>query len=111
MAKHEFGIMPNNPLNGERFEQYEPYKYNCISIDDDFIEPIILELENIDCYWHTLQNQGKGLAYCGITIIPPESMDTLIKILYLQNKVQYRPLISLANQAKEDNKYIIHFGI
>ena len=85
MANHEFGIMQNQPMNKERFDEY--------------------------CYWHTLQNPGKGLAYCGITLIPPESMDILIKILLLQDKLEYTDLIYLANQAKEENKYIIHFGI
>lgn len=111
MAKHEFGIMKNKPMNKERFDISEPDKYNCIQVDDDFIEPILMDLQSIDCYWHTLEIVGKGIAYCGITLIPPESMDTLIKILSRQNNLEYTDLISLANQAKEENKYIIHFGI
>ena len=38
MSKHNFGIMNNKPMNEERFDEYEPNKYNCISVDDDFIE-------------------------------------------------------------------------
>ena len=83
MANHEFGIMQNQPMNKERFDEYEPNKYDCIVVDDNFIEPILIDLQKLDCYWHTLQNPGKGLAYCGITLIPPESMDILIKILLL----------------------------
>ena len=111
MAKHEFGIMQNKPKDAERFDSYEPYKYNCISIDDDFIEEVTIDLENINTYWHTLQMPAKGLAYCGITLIPPESMSILIKILSSQVKIEFKPLIDLANQAKDENKYIIHFGI
>ena len=111
MIKHEFGIMQNKPMNKERFDEYEPNKYNCIVVEDNFIEPILTDLQNVDCYWHTLQNSNKGLAYCGITLIPPESMNILIKILSSQGKLEYNDLISLANQAKEENKYIIHFGI
>lgn len=111
MAKHEFGIMKNKPMNKDRFDESEPNKYNCIQVDDDFIEPILTDLQSIDCYWHTLEVAGKGLAYCGITLIPPESMDILIKILSRQNNLEYTDLISLANQAKEENKYVIHFGI
>ncbi len=111
MAKHEFGIMKNEPMSKERFDEYEPHKYNCIKIDDAFIEPILINLQSIDCYWHTLQIAGKGLAYCGITLIPPESMDTLTNILSVQNKIEHIDLISLVNKAKEENKYIIHFGI
>lgn len=111
MPKHEFGIMKNKPMNKDRFDEYEPNKYNCIEVDDDFIEPILIDLQSIDCYWHTLEVVGKGLAYGGITLIPPESMDILIKILSIQNNLEYTDLISLANQAKQEDKYIIHFGI
>ena len=111
MAKHEFGIMKNKPLYIDVFDEYEPNKYNCIQVNDDFIEPILIDLQSIDCYWHTLKVAGKGLAYCGITLIPPESIDTLISILSKQSILEYVDLISLANQAKKENKYIIHFGI
>ena len=111
MAKHEFGIMQKEPSFYEHYDTYEPQKYNCIAVDDDFIEPIMVNLQGVDCYWHTLQREERGLAYCGITLIPPESMDILIKILLLQDKLEYTDLIYLANQAKEENKYIIHFGI
>ena len=30
MANHEFGIMQNQPMNKERFDEYEPNKYDCI---------------------------------------------------------------------------------
>ena len=33
------------------------------------------------------------------------------QVLLLQDKLEYTDLISLVNQAKEENKYIIHFGI
>lgn len=35
MAKHEFGIMKTEPGIKERFDTYEPQKYNCIAIHDD----------------------------------------------------------------------------
>ena len=98
-------------MNEERFDEYEPNKYNCISVDDDFIESILSELQNVNCYWHTLQNKGDGLAYCGITLIPPESMDSLKNTLLLQDKIEYKDLISLVNKAKAENNYLIHFGI
>ena len=111
MAKHEFGIIKNKPISTDRFYEYEPNKYNCIQVDDGFIEPILIDLQNVDCYWNTLKVSGKGLSYCGITLIPPESIDTLINILSIQNNLEYIDLISLANQAKKENNYIIHFGI
>lgn len=111
MSKHEFGIMKITPTYKELFNEYEPNKYNCIKVDDDFIGPILIELQNVDTYWHTIQNKKSGLAYYGITLIPPTSMDVLINILSLKNMVEYDSLIYLLNQAKEYNKYIIHFGI
>ena len=112
MAKHEFGIMKNNPIYEEQFDEYDSNKYNnCIWIDDNFIEPILMDLESIDCYWHTLKVAGKGIAYYGITLIPPQSMNKFKNILLLQDKIEYADLISLINKAEEENKYIIHFGI
>lgn len=111
MARHEFGIMENETINKEGFDEYEPHKYNCIEVDDELIEPILIDLQSVDCYWNTLQIKGKGLAYYGVTLIPPKSMNRLVDILSLQDKLEYIALISLVNKAKEENKYIIHFGI
>lgn len=111
MPKHEFGIMQKEPMSKELFNTYKPKKYNCIVIDDVFIESILIDLQSIECYWHTLQKPAKGLAYYGITLISPKSIDKFISILLLQDKVEYVQLISLFNKTKENNKYIIHFGI
>ena len=40
MAKHEFGIMMDAPQPGKRYDEYEPWKYDCISVDDDYVEGI-----------------------------------------------------------------------
>lgn len=111
VAKHEFGIMQKEPSVNERYDTYQPQEYNCVAVDDDFIEPIILDLQGINCYWHTLQRAEKGLAYCGITLIPPKSMEEFISILLYQNKRELASLIELANQAKDKGKHIIHYGI
>lgn len=111
MAKHEFGIMEETPTEDDFFTNYEPQKYNCIEIHDDFIEPILMDLLSIKCFWHNLKRKEKGLAYCGITLIPPKSLVSFINILLSQSKNEYIPLINLAYEAKEKDKYIIHFGI
>ena len=54
MAKHEFGIMTDAPQSGKRYDEYEPRKYDCISVDDDYVEGIAEKLGFIDFYWHTL---------------------------------------------------------
>ena len=73
MAKHEFGIMHIAPKFGERYDTYEPQKYDCIFVEDDDILPILEQLQEIDFYWHTLDVSGKGLAYYGVTLISPEA--------------------------------------
>ncbi len=54
MAKHEFGIMMNTPRQSERYDEYEPWKYECISVDDKDLEGVVERLSSIDFYWHTL---------------------------------------------------------
>ena len=110
MPNHEFGIMPTSPKAYELFETYEPEKYNCISINDDYIELIMAAINKIDCYWHTLQRPGKGLAYYGVTLIPPQSMADFVDIWECK-KQEYYPLISLVKKAQEGGNFIIHFGI
>lgn len=111
MAYHEFGIMENAPKASQRFDEYEPEKFKYIKINDDFIEPLLPEFQSIRCYWHTLKHPEMNLAYCGITLIPPESIDAFISVFNSHYKEQYNKIIALFEQAKIKDKYIIHFGI
>ena len=54
MAKHEFGIMMDAPQQGKRYDEYEPWKYACFSVDDAYLEGVVERLTSIDFYWHTL---------------------------------------------------------
>ena len=67
MARHEFGVMPQAPAAGQRFEQYEPGKYRCIPVEDDEIERLLPETLGLPMYWHTVDRPGRGLCYAGIT--------------------------------------------
>lgn len=111
MAKHEFGILSWTPGQEERFDTYNPELFDCIQVDDDLLEPILAELASVPCYWHTRQRPAKGLAYNGITLVPPESMDAFSKVLSSYDQNAYAALISLVRRAKEQGKYVIHFGI
>lgn len=109
MPKHEFGIMKQEPKLNKRYDTYSPEKYDCISVSDDYIEPLLKKLEIIDCYWHTLNRPEKNLAYCGITLIPPSSMEQFIEIL--NDSTGTEELKNLLIKAKDLNKFVIHFGI
>ena len=102
---HEFGLMPDAPQSGVRYDSYEPWKYDAISIHDEYIEPLLPGLNTIDMFWHTVDVPGKGLAYCG----PPSAHCDVLKII--RPKAGLEQLTELVEQAAEEDKYIIHFGI
>ena len=61
MSYHNFGIMQTPPEHGKRYNDYEPEKYNCLSVNDDYIESIVNDLNNMDFHWHTIDSQIKVL--------------------------------------------------
>lgn len=109
MAKHEFGIMPAAPKEGVRYDEYEPHKYHCISVDDEHLENIVSRFDDIDFYWHTLDIPGKGLAYCGITLIPPPSMPGFIAVI--DDIEELSQLKTLMARAYSQQKWVIHYGL
>lgn len=109
MAKHEFGIMPREPKQGERYDEYEPEKYNCICVDDEDLEAVLLNFKSIDFYWHILDVKDKGLEYSGITLIPPCSIKAFIDVI--KDISVLSKLKELCKKALKENKWIIHFGI
>lgn len=81
MPGHDFGIMPETPKKHRRYDAYTPEKYNCIAVDDQYISDIAESLHVLKCYWHTTDRQEQGLAYYGITLIPPESVRQFMEII------------------------------
>ncbi len=109
MAKHEFGIMEKTPISGNRYNEYEPKKYNCISVDDDYIEGIQEQLLVFDSFCHTVDIPMKGLHYIGITLIPPESLEAFLMVI--GDGAEYAELRNLLIDAMNRNKYVIHYGL
>lgn len=108
MARHEFGIMETEPQSGKRYDEYEPEKYGCISVDDEYIEG----LDNLcvfDSYCHTVDIPMKGLAYCGITLIPPTSVKAFLQVI--SERKEFSALRKLLLEAESRNKFVIHFGL
>lgn len=109
MSVHEFAIMPQNPQKGQRYDEYEPQKYACIAVPDDAIEGILQKLNEIDFYHHVVYQPKKGLAYCGITLIPPTSDREFIDVIGENEELSN--LKALLETALMYDKWIIHFGI
>ncbi|GMG97980.1 hypothetical protein [Tepidimicrobium xylanilyticum] len=118
MAKHEFGIIDSFEEN-KWYSVYEPEKYNCISVSDNLIEELIMkyneELMTIKTYFQVTTQLGTGLDYCGVTLIPPESLKQFRGLIIKANS-QYQSqelklLIEKVSDAISKNKYLIHYGI
>lgn len=109
MAKHEFGIMKGDPVKGRRYDDYEPQKYDCISVEDEYIERIGSDLTTLKCYAHTLDAPIDGLAYYGITLIPPDSIKQFISLI--ESQAEMNDLKNLLCEALKKNRFVIHFGL
>lgn len=110
MEKHEFGIMEEEPVLNKRYDEYEPEKYACVAVPDVYIQALSPYFSDIDCYWHTLDRPEKGLAYYGVTLIPPSSIGKFIEV-FSGRTFRVDGLIETMKRAEKENKYMIHFGI
>ncbi|MGN1418314.1 MAG: hypothetical protein ACI4W6_03205 [Acutalibacteraceae bacterium] len=109
MPKHEFAMIKQPVQPGVVYDEYEPQKYDCLAFDDEIIEAVSEKTADIDTYWHSVNRPAKGLAYYGITLIPPNSMDGFLKIT--QEYTELSALSDLLKKAKEQKQFIVHFGI
>lgn len=111
---HEFGIFDDFDIQ-KKYNDDTPQKYNCISVDDDIINSLIGNLSIMKTYFHSFNCPEYGLAYYGITIIPPESLslfyDVVTSSRYFKNSTELSELASKIIQATEEKKYMIHYGI
>lgn len=101
--------MIDAPQPGKRYDEYEPWKYNCISVEDDALEGVIERLTSLDFYWHTLSVQGKGLEYCGITLVPPGSLKAFVDVI--ADTPALCELKKLLETALNKKKWVIHYGL
>jgi hypothetical protein len=110
----EFGII--DELEKEKdYSQYEPEKYHCVAIDDDFINDWWNDLALIKTYFHSYNRPEFALARWGVTLIPPESLEPFYNIVSTdQRSKSSRELIDLMvllRKAIAENKYVIHYGV
>lgn len=81
MAQHTFGIMEIAPKSNDRYDDYNPEKYETVSVWEDDFEKYAIEMKNLECFSHSIDLPRQGLEYCGITLIPPTSLQHMIDIL------------------------------
>lgn len=111
MAKHEFGIIDRILSESDNFQDYEPEKYGCICIDDEYIEKLMPSFESIPTFFHRLTWQETGLNYIGITLIPPSSCKKFSDILKGLSDGVYDELCKLFDRAFEKDRFVIHYGL
>ncbi|PRS29073.1 short-chain dehydrogenase [Bacillus sp. RJGP41] len=111
---HEFGIIDDFDSQ-KKYNDYTPQKYTCISVDDDSISSLLGDLSKMKTYFHSYSRPEYGLDYYGITIIPPESLSLFYDVItssgYYKNSAELSELASKIQQAAEEKKYMIHYGI
>lgn len=109
----EFGIIDDLEEYDEH--EYNPSKYHCIAIDDDFLTDWWNELVLIKSYFHSLSRPEFGLARCGITLLPPESLEAFYEIIARDKRSKESEeliaLMKVIRMAISQNKYVIHYGV
>lgn len=117
-CNHEFGII--DCLEDYNEYEYTPQKYNCVSIDDDFLSEIYHaglknKMEKLETFAHNTNRPFKDLAYYGITLIPPKSLkyflDIVVEANSKHNVKELEILIERISTAIKENKWMIHYGI
>lgn len=118
MAKHDFGILDRFEEN-KWYQEYEPEKYNCISVDMDVMDEVFSayreEIGEIKAFACVSTQPINGLDECSVNLIPPQSLKAFYNIIVQANKFLHSEelvlLIDKIQEAMENNKYLIHFGI
>lgn len=106
---HAFGLMERPPEPGRQYDAYDPENYVCAWIEDDLLGLAGEALSGIDACWGSLSRPEKGLAWYGVTLIPPRSLPAALSAA--AGRPGFRELERLLERAAAENKFIIHFGI
>ena len=111
----QFGIIDKFEKNKDYSSDCEPRKYNCVAIDDDILNDWWEELTFMKTYFHCYSRPNFALARYGVTIIPPESLETFYNIVSkdIRSKLSEEliNLMVLLRTAISLNKYVIHYGV
>lgn len=73
------------------------------------------ELTLVKTYFHCYSRPNFALARWGVTLIPPESLETFYNIISKNKRskssVELIDLIILLRKAISENKFVIHYGV
>lgn len=94
-------------------------KYHCIALPDNIINDWWYALTTMKSYFHCCSNSETALDRWGLTLIPPESLEKFADIIRTQTSERFsllcqtelNALLDLVEQAKQENKFIIHYGV
>lgn len=111
----EFGIIEEFDETKDYGGSYEPERYNCISIEDDWLNLLYKPLLTMRTYFHTHSRPEYSFARWGITLIPPESLGQFLEVVtsldQFKDSEELAELANLLCEAKSRNKYVIHYGV
>lgn len=111
----EFGIIDKFEKDKDYSSCYEPKKYDCVAIDDDFLNDWWKSLTLIKTYIHNYNRPGFALARWGVTLIPPESLEAFYDVVSTDKRSKSSKelieLMTLLRKAISENKYVIHYGV
>lgn len=118
MAKHDFGILDQFEEN-KWYQEYEPEKYNYISVSMEVMDEVFSayreEIEQIKAFACVSTQPISGLDEWSVNLIPPQSLEAFCNVMVKANNVlcskELVLLIDNIQEAMQNNKYLIHFGI
>jgi hypothetical protein len=114
MIKTEFGIIDEINYSKD-YGYYNPKEYDCIFIDDAYLDDWWNQLKIMKTYFHSTNRPEFALARCGVTLIPSESLPVFQDIVITDKRLKTDSnLVALSDKIQEaidKNKFMIHFGI
>lgn len=109
---HEFAILQGVPAAEDEYDCTMLRWLVSVGVEDEVLESIRERQQFIPTFYGSLKRRGKGLAYYGVTLVPPDSLAAFQDVLEFGDvEKAVMELIALVKLAREQNCYIIHFGI
>jgi hypothetical protein len=114
-CRSEFGIIGNIDKTKDYGAEYLPEFYHCVAICDDALDDWWEELTKVKTFYHCMDRPSTAFARYGVTLIPPESLDTLIEIIGAKTRAEFMDdaleIIEMMKRAKSEHKFIINYGV